>query len=83
MPYTTERGVRMYHDYETPLEFADGNSELAHQFNEARDAASRDAEALYAILDERFEDGEFTRCAKMQTLAAKIADALAYAKEIV
>ncbi len=82
MAYTTERGVRSYHDHDTPPEFASGADEMAHAFNEARDAAIRDAEELYGILDEKFDDGEGDNAADMATLAAKIADALAYARQI-
>lgn len=51
MPYTTERGVRIYHDHDTPPEFASAADEDRHIYNEERDRAFNAAEELAGLLD--------------------------------
>lgn len=73
MPYTEDRGVRSYYDRDTPMEFASGEDEDRHRFNQARDEAFATAEALCSALDDLYSDPIADKANEM----AEIADALA------
>jgi len=55
MPYTTERGVRSYHDHDTPPEFAAGADEERAGYNDAQNTAFAAAEKLHELLDDLCE----------------------------
>lgn len=52
MPYTTERGVTVYSDRDTPAEYATSEDEDASRFNDARDRAYQFIEAATELLDD-------------------------------
>lgn len=72
MPYTTEHGVTTYADRDTPAEFATGQEEDAHAFNEARDRAFAAVEGVYGPLDALYGAPLADKAGEM----AEIADAL-------
>jgi len=56
MPYTTDRGVRIYSDHNTAPEFASAADEDRYRYNRERDIAFDVAEQIAAALDARYDD---------------------------